>query len=206
MSNIKIGINYYPIKSKDKTRKNVKFYHLPSFYVLLAANLITIMLAILEDWSFLTLLWIYWCQSIIIGVFAFYNIFTMRNFHTRNFLFNGKKVNPTKETAHKVALFFAVHYGLFHLVYALFIGASSKLGGLSISFAAILIGAATFFINHLFSYLSNREQDSKKQVSLGSAMFSPYKRIIPMHLILFIGGGAISFLFLKTIVDIFTHA
>lgn len=41
---------------------------------LLATNLITIILALAFDWSLLTIMWIYWAQSIIIGIFHFCDI------------------------------------------------------------------------------------------------------------------------------------
>lgn len=72
----------------------------------------------------------------------------------------------------------------------------------------IFLTALLFFINHLFSYFYNRPKDTKKQ-NIGSLMFYPYARIIPMHLTIIFGssfGGALPlFLVLKTFADAIMH-
>lgn len=53
--------------------------------MLLLSNLLTIVIAILFHWSILTLLWGYWLQSIIIGLFTVVKllVFGYRNKHQR---------------------------------------------------------------------------------------------------------------------------
>ena len=47
----------------------------PPLLSLLAANIITIILAILENWDLATILFIYWAQSVIIGIFTVFTLF-----------------------------------------------------------------------------------------------------------------------------------
>jgi hypothetical protein len=69
-----------------------------------------------------------------------------------------------------------------------------------------------FFMNHLFSFLLNRENDRQKMANLGTMMFAPYLRIFPMHLIIIFGSqlpyriALTVFLFIKTLVDLAGHS
>jgi len=67
-----------------------------------------------------------------------------------------------------------------------------------------------FFLNHLFSYRQNKIVDKQKTQNIGQLMFSPYTRIIPMHLIIVFGAilgqsALVVFLLLKTAVDLLMH-
>ncbi len=48
-----------------------------SVWGLLLANLVTIMMAVMQDWSLLLVMWVYWCQSVIIGLFNFWRMMTL---------------------------------------------------------------------------------------------------------------------------------
>jgi hypothetical protein len=74
-----------------------------SLWFLLLANGVTILLAIAQDWNLSTLLWIYWCQSVTIGVLNFVRMLELGE--------------P------KPAIFFLLHYGFFHLGYLVFLTA-----------------------------------------------------------------------------------
>ena len=187
-----------------------------STWLLIFSNLLVIAFAVIENWDLLTLMWIYWFQSVIIGFFNFIRILTLKDFSTKDFHINNKPVKATKGVKIFTAFFFAFHYGGFHLVYLgfLFIASFTSIIPSSItSYPAgpsdiaanvsdivtnviyILVSTAIFFINHLYSFLHNRKKDKKKQ-NIGRVMFFPYARIIPMHLTIvvgipFLGGGLI---------------
>lgn len=179
-----------------------------SLYFLIVTNIIVIIIATLEKWDTPTLLFIYWCQSVIIGIFSFIRILNLKNFTTENFTLNGNKVEPTKSTKNKTAFFFLFHYGFFHLVYFSFIVGTFNT---QINFASIVgLSVGLFFINHLFSFIKNFKQDTKRVQNIGKVMSSPYSRIIPMHLTIIFGfaffrNGMIFFLVLKAIADIIMH-
>lgn len=186
-----------------------------SLIFLIFSNVITIFFALKENWSLLTLMWIYWSQSIIIGIFNFIRILKLKNFTTKNFRMNNKKIEATDNTKYSVAFFFLFHYGFFHFIYMIFLltGSFIKFPGFSkTSVFFVLISIIIFFSNHLFSFIHNYENDSKKKRNIGTVMFFPYARIVPMHLTLIFGlfltqskFALILFIILKTIADIIMH-
>lgn len=191
----------------------------PSTLALLVSNVVVIAFAVEQQWSLITLLWIYWAQSVIIGVFNVFKILDLTHFSTNGFYVNDKPVAPTEETKRQTALFFAIHYGIFHLVYFFFLVAFTFIGFWQVSAYStvaasvlfILASIALFFANHLYSFLHNREQERGRIRNIGSVMFSPYARIIPMQLTLILGVflvdqvALILFLALKTVADVITH-
>ena len=158
-------------------------------------------------------MWIYWFQSVIIGLFNFIRILQLKEFSTKGLTINGQSTKPIPVIKTFYAFFFLVHYGIFHFAYFLFLlaGTFTKAYGNApniIEFKYIFLTAFLFFINHLFSYFYNREKDAKKQ-DIGLLMFYPYVRIIPMHLTIIFGSilgvGLLFFLMLKTLADGLMH-
>lgn len=184
-----------------------------STWTLIFSNVLTIIIAVLQNWSLLFLLLIYWSQSVIIGFFNFVRILNLKEFSTKGYKIGGIPVAPTKGVKYFTAFFFAFHYGVFHLGYLAFLGVFSIFespGALISNLIFVPIISLVFLINHLFSFLKNKESDLKKKRNIGHIMFFPYARIFPMHIIiifgLFLGGAAIVlFLVLKTIADVVMH-
>jgi len=178
----------------------------PSTRSLILSNLITIFLAVFQNWNILTVLWVYWFQSMIIGFFNFIRIISLKQFSTEGMTVNGSPVEPTYGTKIFYALFFAFHYSFFHFVYAMVFKSLSET---LIDLNSVLLASGIFFLNHMFSYFYNKEKDSPKE-NLGRIMMFPYTRIIPMHLTLIFGsflgrGMLILFLLLKTLADLIMH-
>jgi hypothetical protein len=191
----------------------------PSTSALLVSNIIVIAFAYDQQWNLITLLWIYWAQSVIIGVFNVVKILDLTHFSTDGFYINGRPVAPTEVTKRKTALFFAFHYGLFHAAYFVFLVVFTFVGlwqaadysATAASVLFVLAGIALFSANHLYSFEHNREQERARTRNIGSVMFAPYARIIPMQVTLIIGlflvdrAALILFLALKTVADVITH-
>ncbi len=187
-----------------------------SLWFLLFSNIVTIFLAMTENWNLSTIIWVYWFQGITIGFFNFIRILQLREFSTENFEINNRPVQPTKATKLLTAFFFLFHFGSLHLAYLAFLlaepfnkvyGNTPNLAEVKYAFLNILL----FFINHLFSYFYNKPRDTKK-LNIGSLMFYPYARIIPMYtvisIILFTSSFRVAlplFLVLKTIADSIMH-
>lgn len=179
-----------------------------SLISLLLSNFLVIALAIIQGWEATTVLWIYWMQSVIIGFFQFSRILSLKKFSTENFKINGQPAQPTTSTKLSTAFFFAFHYGFFHFIYAIFL--FNFFTNQLLNFSYLFIGGFIFFLNHLYSFYHNKIADEQKTQNIGTLMFSPYARIVPMHLIIifgaFLGQSAlIIFLLLKTIVDLIMH-
>ncbi|MEN6342674.1 MAG: DUF6498-containing protein [Methanospirillum sp.] len=174
---------------------------------LLLANAVTIALALLQDWPLGTVLAVYWFQSVTIGLFTFVRLLGV------------PAGGDMRERGKSLVLagFFAVHYGLFHLVYLVFLVTFALTGTYGIGDPlGLAAGCAVFFANHLVSFLWYRPREEAPP----EAIFSePYARIVPMHLTLIFGvfvtamvPGAtgmrlvlLLFLLLKTGADVAAH-
>ena len=190
------------------TTPHRKIFDLSSL-ILIVSNIITIYIAVSQNWNLSTLMFVYWAQNAIIGLFTFAKILSLKKFSTKNFKINHAPASPTIATKYFTAFFFLVHYGMFHLIYFLFLVTNFSISNaLMPVFFSILI----LFGNHLFSYIYNFKEDSNKLKSIGTIMFFPYARIIPMHLTIVFGyfliqssTGLIFFLCLKTLADLIMH-
>jgi hypothetical protein len=181
-----------------------------STLILIGSNVVTIVLAVVQNWSLGTIIWTYWIQSIVIGIFNATRIFSLDKFSTDGFTSNGRPVEPnSKKSKIETGTFFLLHYGGFHAIYAIFLLINFK----DINLAYLGLGGLIFFLNHLFSYFHNLSQDKSIIPNLGRLMFSPYVRILPIHLtIIFVGNrvhstmALVIFLLIKSLMDTFAHA
>ena len=206
---------------------------------LIAVNLINILMAVILKWSIYDVMSVYWFQSISIGIFTFYKLYTYPIEQIEKEMNDGKtlEVNDQAVTnprlAQKtIAVFFAMHYGLFHLVYIIFIVGFAHNEGLPLDLMGGFVGSLLFFFYHFYSYLFYKDEDgtvteaesgdSEESAGLRIAdIFSnPYTRIIPIHLTImagaaishFITGGPFQnkfiilfFMGLKTFMDVIAH-
>lgn len=175
---------------------------------LLAVNSGVIVSAALGDWALSTIVACYWLQSVIIGLFQARKMSDLKEFSTDGLKINGRAVEPTPATRRKVVLFFLMHYGIFHAGYAGIIWSMS-----TPSWPQVLLAGVAFFANHFYSYMANRHVAPGRIPNIGSMMFFPYIRIIPMHVFIGLGGlaagsrfGLTFFLVLKTLADGAMHA
>lgn len=181
-----------------------------SVWSLVAANVLTLAIALCQQWGLGPLMLLYWGQSVVIGVSNVFRILALDKFSTENFRMNNRPVKPTAGTKVQVAAFFAIHYGLFHVVYFVFLFVDRRSGiELDLWFWAC---TAAFALNHLWSYRYNRDLDRKGTPNIGTLMFTPYLRIVPMHLTIILGGmaggGTVALLLfglLKTLADVGMH-
>ncbi len=185
----------------------------PSLWVLVVLNGVTIYLALSEGWSLATIMWIYWIQSVTIGVFHFIRILQLEKFSMEGVKVNGKEIPVTASEVWVkgfFASFFALHYGIFHLVYLVFliVGIFAPVFGSGMpEWKEVGLVSLFFFANHLFSFVFNQQRDSHKQ-NIGTVMMYPYARILPMHLTIIIGAFVNAlplFLILKALADAVMH-
>jgi len=183
-----------------------------SLYGILGGNALTFVAATTQHWSAAPLLWVYWGQSVVIGIANVVRILRLQEFSTDGFLLNGRSVQPTRAVQVQTARFFAFHYGAFHLVYAVFLlagKAGARLPAAELPWVvASILG---FAFAHGYSLLLNHGRDFRqKKPNIGTLMFYPYLRIIPMHLAIILGSAVAGtilpvFIGLKTFADAGLH-
>ncbi len=206
-----MDLSYEPQENLSKSRK--KHFHSDlSLWALVISNLTVIAWALIEGWPLAIIVWVYWSQSVTIGILWFFKILSLREFSTKGFTINEKAVEATTGTKVQTAFFFLAHYGFFHLVYAIFLLGDFK----TTKIQTILFMAGLFLIYQCFSFFYNRKWEDKQKPNIGKMMFFPYARIIPMHLTILFGGilsggtfkGKMTlalFMLLKTFADIIMH-
>jgi Family of unknown function (DUF6498) len=180
---------------------------------LLAVNAITVAMALALDWPVATLLWPYWVQSVVIGYFSRKRILALGRFSTEGFKMNDREVSATPATQRSVANFFAVHYGFFHLAYLAFLLGQHTGQFRWSDWAGLVVLGVSFAWNHRLSFNQNVEADRTGTPNIGTLMFLPYARIIPMHITIIAGGalggdGPLAVLIfgaLKTAADVLMH-
>lgn len=202
-------------KIDSQTRKELKALRAelgPDILILLIVNMTVIVLALVQGWNIVSLLWVYWFQNVIIGSFNWLRMRNLKHFSTDGLGKLGRAVEATDKVKKEMSWFFAGHYSFFHIVYLLFLFKITDSFS-DITTFSIVIGITLFFFNHLFSYRCHRKRDMSGESKILNMMFSPYPRVIPMHLIMFIGvligkgttAELLFFLILKTAVDLLMH-
>ena len=182
-----------------------------SVFALIAANLLALLIAWVTHMSLRELMLVYWIQSVIIGVCSAIRILNLEHFSTENLKMNNQPVAEEPASKWKVAGFFVLHYGFFHLGYLMFLSFDREPGPGG-SAAGYLLCALVFAANHGYSLLQNVRRDAHGKPNLGTLMFLPYARIVPMHLTIVFGGlffgGAWAFAMfgaLKLVADVVMH-
>jgi len=166
----------------------------PTVFSLLFVNVITIFLAIIQEWNIFILLWIYWFQSVIIGFFNFLRIILLGEFFIWGKLID-LPANLKTPIKFFIGLFFLSHYGGFHYIYFIFLASLTHISNeLNISLLLyVLLPAALFFINHLYSFRYYLREDKGQIHDIRKLMEKPYQRIIPMHLTIIFAGFVMTY-------------
>lgn len=183
---------------------------------ILASNLATLVAALIQGWGMIQLLWPFWGQSVIIGLYSL------------------RRIRKASGWDLRYPLFFLAHFGGFHAVYFLFLvaltgsadgqgmvpvnntgtgevmqlyaGTYTPLDG--IIYLALIIG---FWLSHRASHRRYVDADLRGDPSAQKLMAMPYLRVLPMHLTLILGaflggpGTVIFFMILKTAADLLMH-
>jgi hypothetical protein len=173
----------------------------PGFWFLLLMNGYLIYYYQQQPGEFNTIIWIYWVQSVLIGIFNFFELNSVKNPDEKTLSMNNQPVN--KAGMGCAAWFFLLHYGFFHFVYAIFllVGKSSGVNG-----KLLLITAGIFVTESTIQLIRKRNSLQSEKVNVGRMFFTPYLRIVPMHLMILVPSflgitASVLFLVLKTIAD-----
>lgn len=157
------------------------FFRNPGMWLILLSNMAVFFIPGLDiARDAYTLLWIYLCQSLLIGLLHFFKLLFYRFAPPSG---SSNVMNPKA-----IALFFLVHFGFFHAVYAMFIPPSKA------DWILVVQGAAIFFCSLILTTMQHFSAENSGKYKAMEFMFFPYLRIIPIHMAIILGGfmGAVS--------------
>jgi hypothetical protein len=183
-----------------------------SVLVLIAANLVPLFGVYFFGWNTGEILLLYWSESAIIGFYTVAKMVVAKLPPKQVKLYAGSENASMAANALKFFYipFFIVHYGGFmlgHLVFIMVLFAPSFslgfLAGMAVGFASLLVSHGVSFVTN---YLEKKEYE---KTSIDRLMFSPYPRIIAMHLTIifgaFINAPLVILIAGKTAIDLWSH-
>ncbi len=161
----------------------------PSSRHLIIANAATLAAALLLHWNVGALLWPYWMQSVIIGWYARKRMLGLDRFSTAGFTSNGQRVPEDESGKRSTSRFFVMHYGFFHLVYLVFLAGMHAVNSPRDAFILFACGVS-FVLSQRQTYVAQHAADLRGKPNLGMLMFTPYLRVVPMHIAIILGATA----------------
>ncbi len=184
----------------------------PALLWIVAGNALTLLGALVQQWPAKPVMWVYWGQSVILGAANVIRMLSLKDFTTEGLRSGNRPVPATRAGQVSTATFFAFHYGFFHLAYAFFLN-SNALGGPMPTgvLIPVLANVAAFGYAHAGPLVRAGGNDlAQRRPNLGTLMFYPYLRILPMHLAIIFGSSAPQqalplFIALKTGADVGLH-
>ena len=184
-----------------------------SAILLVLANMIPLFGIFVFGWDAVTILVLYWLESVIIGGLNVVKILSVRDLDTPSSLFLLGNIF--------YACFFIIHFGMFTWGHGEFLkgmfGAEPLLLGITEG-GPIMWTALSFLISHIFSMIINF---FGKKEYLGrtpnAQMMQPYGRVFVMHLVVLFGGffvqnfgapvlAVVLLIILKTGIDLAAHS
>lgn len=177
------GYSYVALKEREKEIGFLKF-DLP-VWSLLVSNVAIIVWAVVERWSFYMILWVYWGQSICIGLFLFIGALVSKEVVQDM----GSSVRKRKKIMK--ALSFLFMYVLFHLFYVLLIKGLFEDVELQTDFRLVIVFAVgIFFVQQIITFVYDSVKGGGR-ANIEELIGLAGLRIIPMHVTI-MGAGFLS--------------
>ena len=178
---------------------------------LVAANVATIAIALLQHWPLTTLLWPFWLQSVIIGWYTRRRILSLSQFSI------GERVVVSPGAAaegikRQMAEGFFLFYAFFHAIYfGFFLSEADAPEPLDLAFIAAM--AVAFAVLHRRVYARIMENDRTSCPGIvTTAVLIPFVRVAPVFAAILLGfklfgasGAVVLFGMLKMLADVLMH-
>jgi len=164
-----------------------------STWALVITNIVTISVAYLQNWPFATIIWVYWCQTLMIGFFAFIRVVSLADLSPGGV--DQLSLRLHKEGRLRAGFFFLAHFTVVQacLTFTLW----ALIGPVtSVNLGILLPSALLFFGNHLFSYMYHKKSDRIVYKNVGLSAFRPYLRLLPVLVSILFSGMVIAAFFL----------
>lgn len=176
----------------------------PAIWSLILLNLLFIYEYKDDPRQYTSIIWLYWCQSVLIGVFNFLDMVTLKNIDVNEINISGKPAS-SKQAKGCLPMFFLFHYGMFHVGYFIFLLVDFKLSDTNFTYLKWALGGV--LLQQVIHFTQNKIKYSSMPRNIGRMFFTPYLRIVPMHLTIllpkFLGWTpSLTFLILKTAFDV----
>lgn len=177
------GYHYIALQEKKKETGYSKF-DLP-VWSLLASNLVVIVWAIVERWSFHMIIWVYWGQSLCIGLFLLIRALALREIVDDL----GGPARKRKKTSKMLGFLFI--YALFHGAYVAFLKVFFKDANLGPKVHwVIILAAGIFFVQQIVTFVYDCIRGGGR-TDIDNLIGLAGLRIVPMHLTI-MGAGFLS--------------
>ncbi len=187
-----------------------RWFYDPFFWSILVINLGLLGYLMMHPEKRGTVIYIYWAQSVMIGMFTVLRILLMDKAESGMTGKSGETIENTLGMRVFLVGFFMVHYGIFHVVYLVFVMVAKLVDG-RFDGPWFFSALAAFLVEGLASFVYSATRGELRGGNVGNTMFRPYIRIIPMHLAIVLGiflfkdkassGGFYIFMVLKIITD-----
>ena len=125
----------------------------PAFWALMAFNILLIVEYRNDPNYYSTLVWLFWLQSVIIGIFNFFDMLTLNKVEIGNFTINNEVPSAGKAKG-CMSFFFLIHYGGFHLAYLVFLFVSIQFS--SIDFSILKMALLGLLLSSLIQFIQNK--------------------------------------------------
>jgi len=146
---------------------------------LLLSNIATLVAALLLHWSTGWMLWAFFLQNVAIGGFACRRILALDRFSAGGFQFMHRPIGEDEHGKRLGALFFCIHYGLFHSAYLGYLVSTYHDGSLRDVLIVAACGAS-FLLAQRQTYTVQHAADLRGRPSLGMLWMTPYLRTAPV--------------------------
>ncbi|MES2618015.1 MAG: DUF6498-containing protein [Bacteroidota bacterium] len=181
----------------------------PIIYFLLGINVALLLAYYQGVISVETIIYTYYFQSLAIGLSYYIQMLTLTDYSVEGFKINGVQAEKSPKTKGCTTTFFLFHFGFFHLGYLIFLLVSFKF---NVDSTFLWSSVIAFAIGECIAVFRRRVENTDEKPNIGTLMFTPYLRIIPMHIFILAGGFLghtektfIIFILLKIISDILMH-
>ncbi len=181
----------------------------PIIYFLLGINIALLLAYYQGIISVETIIYTYYFQSLTIGLSYYIQMLTLTDYSVEGFKINGEQAVKSPKTKGCTTTFFLFHFGFFHLGYLIFLLVSFKF---NVDRNVLWTSVIAFAIGECIAVIRRRIENTDEKPNIGTLMFTPYLRIIPMHIFILAGGFLghtektfIIFILLKIISDVLMH-
>lgn len=176
--------------SSQKSKKST------TMFLMLLGNVVVLIGVLFFKWEPFLIIFLYWFENIIVG---FYNILKMiiskPSIENKNYPLQDTPTNPIVLKFFLIP-FFIIHYGGFTLVHGVFVFVlfghfmkETLTPKYLLIDSGIYFAIITLFISHgILFFVKFIKNDDYKKITLPKLMFTPYKRIIILHLTIIISA------------------